>query len=122
MASRLAQLAEQLKSSTVAPHPFDPLSGPEIEYAVAVVRREHGQVGFNAVTLAEPKKKEMLAWLADSSSPRPRRQAEVVAIGKDMLVHDGIVDLKDGKIIAWEKLEGVQPLVRFATRNPLDSC
>lgn len=113
MADRLQQLAQQLASSTPAPHPFDPLSGPEIEYAVAIVRREHGQLGFNAVTLAEPKKKEMLAWLADPTAQRPKRQAEVVAISKDAGLYDGIVDLKDGKIVVWERLEGVQPLVGY---------
>ena len=93
------------------PHPFDPLSSTEIEYAIAIVRRDHGQLGYNAVTLSEPKKKDMLAWLADSSLPRPRRLAEVVAVDKASAVYDGVVDLGNGKIISWEKLSGVQPLV-----------
>jgi primary-amine oxidase len=122
MVDRLQQLSRQLASSSPAPHPFDPLTGPEIEYAVAVVRREYGQIGFNAVTLAEPKKKEMLAWLADQNTQRPRRQAEVVAIGKDAALYDGIVDLKNGKILTWEKLEGVQPLVSICRTCALDTC
>lgn len=93
------------------PHPFDPLSSIEIEYAIAIVRRDHGQLGYNAVTLSEPKKKDMLAWLADSSLPRPRRLAEVVAVDKASALYDGVVDLENGKIVSWEKLSGVQPLV-----------
>lgn len=113
MAERLKQLFQHLAdvSSAAPPHPLDPLSSIEIEYAIALVRSQHGQLGYNAVTLSEPKKKEVLAWLADPLAPRPRRMAEVVASDKNSAVYDGIVDLKDGKITAWEKLVGVQPLV-----------
>lgn len=118
MAERLSQLAAQLASRPIPPHPLDPLAASEIEYAVAVVRREHGQLGYNAVTLAEPKKNELKAWLADpENAPRPRRQAEVIAIGRSQEVYDGIVDLAEGKIIVWEKLEGVQPLVSRVKLN-----
>jgi primary-amine oxidase len=113
MADRLKQLYQHLTESTAPPHPFDPLSSAEIEYAIALVRKEYGQLGYNAVTLSESKKKEMLAWLANPSLPRPRRMAEVVAVDRDSAVYDGVVDLKDGKIMAWEKLSGVQPLVRY---------
>lgn len=116
MAERLHQLASQLSSRPTPPHPLDPLSISEIEYAVAIVRRDHGQLGYNAITLAEPKKKELQAWLANpNSAPRPRRQAEVIAIGKSQEVYDGVVDLGDGKILIWEKLEGVQPLVSLSS-------
>jgi primary-amine oxidase len=118
MASRLQQLRSHLASQSPDPHPFDPLSSTEIEYAIAIIRSSHqsnasnSALGFNAVTLSEPKKAEMLAWLANpSSAPRPRRQAEVVAVDKESKVYDGIVDLVEGKVLVWEKLEGVQPLV-----------
>jgi primary-amine oxidase len=117
MADRLKKIYQHLSESANPPHPFDPLSSAEIEYAIAIVRKEHGQLGYNAVTLSEPKKKEMLAWLADSSLPRPRRLAEVIAVDKESAVYDGVVDLKDGKLIAWVKLSGVQPLVCFDTCN-----
>ncbi|KAF8244735.1 hypothetical protein K440DRAFT_588079 [Wilcoxina mikolae CBS 423.85] len=111
MADRLKKIYQHLSESANPPHPLDPLSSAEIEYAIAIVRKEHGQLGYNAVTLSEPKKKEMLAWLADVSLPRPRRLAEVIAVDKESAVYDGVVDLKDGKIIAWVKLSGVQPLI-----------
>jgi len=111
MADRLKQLYQHLSSVATPPHPFDPLSTIEIEYSIAIVRRDYGHLGYNAVTLSEPKKKEMLVWLADPSSRRPRRMAEVVAVDKNSFVYDGVVDLQDGKIVGWEKLEGVQPLI-----------
>lgn len=93
------------------PHPFDPLSAAEIEYAITIIRKQHGQMRYNAVSLSEPKKAEMLAWLvAPNTTPRPRREAEVVVVGRGFL-YDGIVDLVNGKISKWERLEGVQPIV-----------
>ncbi|KAF3902271.1 hypothetical protein ABW20_dc0102816 [Dactylellina cionopaga] len=92
-------------------HPLDPLTTSEIAKAVSIIREAHGRLGYNTVTIAEPKKKEMLAWLADpANTPKPVRQAEVVAIDKAGAIWDGIVDLNTGKIVEWEKLDGVQPL------------
>lgn len=109
---RLKQVAQHIAGTTPHPHPFDPLTAAEIEKAVALVSREHGQLAFNAVTVWEPRKKDMLAWLADPDhSPRPHRVADVVAIRKGGTVYDGMVDLDEQKIIQWESTEGVQPLV-----------
>lgn len=109
---RLSTLASHLASLPTPLHPLDPLTAPEIEYVVCIVRNTHGQVGYNAITLAEPTKKEFQAWLADpTSTPRPKRRAEVVAIGKNAEIYDGIVDIGEGKIVGWEVLKGFQPLV-----------
>ena len=109
---RLRSVAQHVTSSTPSPHPFDPLSNSEIETAVQIIRREHGQLFYNAVTLWEPRKKEMMQWLADPQhTPRPRRVADVVAIARGGKVFDGLVDLKEGKIVKWESMDGVQPLV-----------
>jgi primary-amine oxidase len=109
---RLKQLTHQVSSTSPPPHPFDPLSTSENDAADAVVRATHGSVFYKAVTLNEPKKEEMLAWLADpEKAPRPKRVADVVAIGKGSKVYDGLVDLEEKKVIKWESLEGVQPLI-----------
>lgn len=111
MLENLKQFGARLYGAKATPYPFDPLSATEIEYTISIVQKEHGRVVYNAVSLSEPKKAEMLAWLsAPDTAPRPRRKAEVIAINKGCL-YDGIVDLIDGNILNWEKLEGVQPMV-----------
>jgi primary-amine oxidase len=109
---RLKSVAQHVAGTGPPPHPFDPLSNAEIETAVQIISKEHSKLHFNAVTLREPAKKEMLKWLEDSTNiARPTRVADVVAIAPGGKVYDGLVDLKAGKIIKWEALEGVQPLV-----------
>lgn len=109
---RLKQVALHVTGNAPDPHPFDPLSEIEIEAAVALVRKEHGSLYYNAITLLEPRKAEMMRFLADPDhTPRPNRVADVVAIGKGSKVYDGLVDLKENKIVKWELMDGVQPLV-----------
>jgi primary-amine oxidase len=109
---RLKSVTQHVTGTAPPPHPFDPLSNTEIEKAVSIIRSAHGKLFYNAVTLREPKKQEMLKWLENSSStPRPTRVADVVALAPGGAVFDGLVDLEAGKITKWEKLEGVQPLV-----------
>lgn len=108
----LKQVAQHGSGIAPRPHPFDPLSPSEIEHAVALVRKEHTSIYFNAVTTLEPRKADMMAWLADPEhSPRPRRIADVVATGKGSKVYDGLIDLEGEKIIKWENVDGVQPTV-----------
>lgn len=110
--NRLKQATSHLTGQGEPPHPFDPLSSSEIEQAVAIVRKDHGDVFFNAVTLWEPRKAEMMAWVKNpQTTPRPARIADVVCIGRGSKVYDGHVDLDEGKLISWEYTEGVQPLV-----------
>ena len=109
---RLKKVAQQVTGTLPPPHPFDPLNGSEIEEAVSIIRKEHGSFHYNAVTLHEPRKAEMLLWLADPDhNNRPRRIADVVAIAKGGKVYDGLVDLGEKKLLTWEYTEGVQPLI-----------
>ena len=109
---RLQQLTYQVTATSPPPHPFDPLSTTEIEDAVAIVRKEQGQYIFNAVSLYEPRKAEMLAWLADpEKAPRPGRAADVVAIAPGSKVYDGVVDLEKKKVVEWKHTPNVQPLI-----------
>ncbi|EGX48715.1 hypothetical protein AOL_s00079g354 [Orbilia oligospora ATCC 24927] len=114
--SLLAQIKQKVGAEGVPKlsghHPLDPLTSQEIAKVVWIVRGDKGQLGYNAVTLHEPKKTELTAWLLNTAdTPKPARQAEVIAIAKDGGVWDGIVDIDAGKIIKWEKLDGVQPLI-----------
>jgi len=89
------------------------LSVAEIEAAVAIVKKEKGDaLYYNTVTLWEPRKAEMMAWLeAPETAPRPHRVADVVAIGRGSKVFDGTVDLTESKMMDWTQMEGVQPMV-----------
>lgn len=109
---RLQQLTYQVNATSPPPHPFDPLSTTEIDAAVAIVRNEHGNLNFNAVSLYEPRKAEMLAWLANpQAASRPMRAADIVAISTDGKVYDGVVDLGEKRIVQWKHTPGVQPLI-----------
>lgn len=96
-----------------AHHPFDPLSAAEIESAISIVKKAHGDVFFNVVSLREPRKAEMTAWLANPTKvAKPVRVADVVVIAPGGKVFDGLVDLSTGSIVSWELLDGLQPIVR----------
>lgn len=99
--------------ATDVPHPLDPLSLDEIQTAISVVKKAHGNVFFNVVSLHEPRKVEMTAWLAAAAetTPRPARVADVVVIAPGGKVYDGLVDLKTATITHWEQLDGMQPIV-----------
>ncbi|KAF2490585.1 hypothetical protein BU16DRAFT_531069 [Lophium mytilinum] len=119
---RLKQAASHITGQTEPPYPFDPLSESEIEKAVGIIRKEHDNLFFNAVTLWEPRKAEMMAWVADPEhTPRPHRIADVVAIGKGSKVYDGHVDLNEGKLLSWELTEGVQPLITMEDLQIVES-
>ena len=93
-------------------HPLDPLTGSEIESAVDLVRKEHGNLFFNAVTIQEPRKADMLAWLEDPEhKARPARVADVVCLNKGGKVLEGLVDLDVQKVTRWDSIDDEQPLV-----------
>ena len=120
---RLKSVTQHVAGKAAAPHPFDPLSASEIEQATAIVRKQHGSLFFNAVTVCEPKKADMLRWLADPEhTVRPQRVADVVAIGKGSKVYDGLVNLDEGKIMQWELTEDVQPLVGSIQSTDIGRC
>lgn len=118
---RLKQMASQITGQVAPPYPLDPLSEVEIEKAVGIIRKEHADLHYNAVTLWEPRKVEMQAWLANPQvNPKPKRKADVVCIGPGSKVYDGIVDLEDERIISFAMTEGAQPLV--STHSFCEDC
>ncbi|KAI0973375.1 peroxisomal copper amine oxidase [Xylaria arbuscula] len=98
-------------SSDFLPHPLDPLSPVEIQTAIDLVKKAHGVLSFNVVSLHEPRKAVMTKWLEDPSAPRPVRIADVVAIAPGGKVYDGLVDLSSTTITKWELLDGLQPII-----------
>jgi len=109
---RLKSVAHHLTGTTSPPHPFDPLSNAEIESAAQIIRSAKGKVAYNAITLWEPRKAEMLKWLADpEKTTRPKRVADVVGMVPGGKVFEALIDLAEGTITKYEELAGVQPLV-----------
>lgn len=109
---RLKQLAGQVTNVVSPPHPLDPLSSLEIENATSLLRKEKGQLYYNAVSLLEPPKAQMLPWLTDPEhNQRPARIADIVAITPDGNVMDGHISLSENKILKWEHTPNVQPLI-----------
>ncbi|GAB7347942.1 hypothetical protein MBLNU459_g5454t1 [Dothideomycetes sp. NU459] len=119
---RVKQMSAHLTGQLPPPHPLDPLSGKEIKAAVAIIKQEHDGLFFNTVTLWEPRKAQMMAWLASPETvERPHRVADVVAIGRGSKVYDGLVDLDEGKIVKWELTPGVQPLITMEDLQVVES-
>ena len=90
-------------------HPLDPLDGPEIEQAAALIRERHPaeQLRFVAISLLEPPKQEVYAF--QPGEPIVRR-AFVVAIERGAgAVFEGQVNLTAGSVERWVHRPGVQP-------------
>ena len=99
-------------------HPLDPLTTSEIEAAVDVIRKEHGNLFFNTVTVQEPRKADMLAWLGDpAKAAKPTRVADVIALAKGGKLFEGLVNLDHGKQITWNAVDGEQPVVGPSPRR-----
>lgn len=93
------------------PHPLDPLTLREIQAAHKIVSDAHGKLFYNVVSLQEPRKAEMTAWMKNPAGPRPARIADVVVIAPGGKIYEGFVDLAASKILSWEHIEGAQPIV-----------
>lgn len=119
---RVKQLAQHVSNTLAPAHPFDPLSTLEIDTAVSILRAQHGKLYYNAVTLLEPPKSQMLKWLADPDhTPRPTRIADIVVITTEGKIFDGHVDLNEQKVIKWEETPGVQPLITMEDLNAVEA-
>ena len=91
-----------------ADHPLDPLSYQEIWRALELIRdagHMDRETRFSQLTLREPPKREVQAWLPGDAMPR--KAYAVVRQGNDAF--EAIVDLAGDRVAAWSPLEGVQP-------------
>jgi primary-amine oxidase len=116
-------------SSTVAaPHPLDPLSTEEVIQTASLIRQDKGEDDFifNTITLREPSKELMMAYLGwDKSTPKPEtveREAFVIIIERPSgYVHEAIVSLTHNKIKTWLKLKDVQPTLTMDEMNEVEA-
>ncbi|KAL7892140.1 copper amine oxidase [Trichoderma sp. SZMC 28014] len=101
------------------PHPFDPLSPDEIQKAASIVRPCFAgqELNFRFITLKEPPKKHMIAFLdrqrngLTAEAARPARQARVQVIAapapKEALqLFELIIDLDEQSVVKLENLKG----------------
>ncbi len=93
-------------------HPLDPLTASEIAAAIAVARREQwlgDRVRFVTVSLREPAKSALAAW---SPGDPIEREAELVVLDPaEEAAYEGLVSLTAEAVVAWARVDGVQPAI-----------
>lgn len=107
--------------STSKPHPLDSLSTDEVIQTAKLIRESKGEDSkyvFNTITLREPPKDIMMAYLGwDKETPKPEtveRESFVIIIERPSgKVYEAIVSLTDNKVKSWMHMEGVQPIITF---------
>jgi primary-amine oxidase len=106
MRAILAALA-LLSAAPVTAHPMDGLTAPELTRAIGVLRAG-GQLTTGkvaTVTLIEPPKTDVLAWMPGHALPR---RALVRAL-QDARAYEGEVDLDTRRVVRWAAVPGRQP-------------
>ena len=108
----LSLTASAQTPAAAARHPLDPLTGPEIERATAVLQKApqwpaRGQ--FVMVALKEPLKSEVLAF--KPGAPLRRQASAIILDPPSNRTIEAVVDLTGGTVAAWSEVKGVQPLV-----------
>ncbi len=95
-----------------AVHPLDPLTAEEIKAAAGVISTlpqfPEGSL-FSTIVLKEPLKKEVLSHKAGAAVSR--QAFAVILDRKGNRTFEAVVDLKAARLISWEQIKGVQPLV-----------
>jgi primary-amine oxidase len=95
-----------------ATHPLDPLSESEISNAVKIIRASANFpriVLFSTVVLNEPPKSEIVNFKLGANF---RREAFAVILDREKnKTFEVSVDLRTNKILSWQEIPGVQPLV-----------
>ncbi|MGH8977131.1 MAG: primary-amine oxidase, partial [Acidimicrobiia bacterium] len=92
-----------------ATHPFDMLTGAEIERAVAIVRgtgRIPDGALFAHVVLHEPDKTELAQW--KEGDPVDRQVRVQVVPGPDLHLIEIVVSVTRGEIVEWRTVEGMR--------------
>jgi primary-amine oxidase len=114
---RLQQIATQSTASIQPPpvpnHPLDPLSPPEIQVIVSLVKEKYAgkKIAFNTVTLKEPTKKAFYDW-KEKNGPRPPRLGLFVILEAGVSgVQEGIVDVGNLYVTELKHVTGVQPIL-----------
>ncbi|KAI8812199.1 primary-amine oxidase [Cladochytrium replicatum] len=97
-------------------HPLELITEDEIIRAVAILKEEknsfnYANVTFSEIGLQEPPKKDVLAFTGEF--PLARCVRFIMIDNDNMKVYKAIVSLKGSKVISWDYLPNVQPLIHF---------
>jgi primary-amine oxidase len=99
-------------STAQAVHPLDPLTSDEIKAAASVITAlpqfSEGSL-FSTIVLKEPLKSEVLNH--KPGAPVGRQAFAVILDRKGNRTFEAVVDLRAGRLISWDQIKGVQPLV-----------
>jgi primary-amine oxidase len=105
----------------VTAHPCDPLTAPEVELAVAVVRQARPAITaprFPLIRTAPPAKDAVRDY--DPEDP-PARQAFLVTYDRaNAATYEAVVELATGTLTSWRHIPGVQPAIMIEEIMALD--
>ncbi len=95
-----------------ADHPLDPLSGPEIAAAAAILKADglaHDRTRFIAINLEEPPKDAMIAWRPGETLDR---QALAIVLDNETgQAYEAVVSLSGGEVLSKTHVPGAQPSI-----------
>lgn len=114
-------------------HPFDPLTPDEISRAATIVRPHFGQQepNFRVITLQEPPKHQMIAFLDDEHKEqhlrdRPARCARVEVVVKAAdegnALFELLVDLSQEKVLAKQHQRGKHSYIDTAFMHQVEAA
>jgi primary-amine oxidase len=99
-----------LTQDSATAHPLDPLTAEEIAAAAEVLRAD-GRASdisrFQALSLHEPPKEEVLAWRP--GQPLRREALALLYDRSRRASSEAVVDLHARKVVSWKDVPGVQP-------------
>ncbi len=106
--------------SAQATHPLDPLDESEIAGTVKILQdaKDFPRTAlFSTVQLNEPAKNEILNFKAGAAF---RREAFAIVLDREKnQTYEAVVDLRGKKVVSWNVIAGVQPLIFYGEYDTL---
>ena len=93
-------------------HPLDPLTAAEIETAAKVLTAAPqfpAEAQFATIVLKEPPKSDVLSYTP--GTPIARQAFAVILDRKRNRAFEAVVDVKAPRVVSWNEVKGVQPVV-----------
>uniref|UniRef100_A0A7S4VYK0 Amine oxidase n=1 Tax=Alexandrium monilatum TaxID=311494 RepID=A0A7S4VYK0_9DINO len=93
-------------------HPLDPLTPAEIVAAAEIVRKHAGfDMRFDVIELLEPPKADVRGWSPGAAWTRLARTTSFKRT--ELGAYRAHVDLAAGKVLHWDHVPGVRPMIQF---------